>query len=62
MLLNQDLYDNLRKILNLPTSMPLGIPHYMLIGQSGKMLEPDAPRPSDPELQSIIKNSLLRDN
>ena len=59
-LLNQDLYNNLRKILNFPDSSPIAIPYYFLIGQSGKMLELNLPRPNDKRLEILINKLQLQ--
>lgn len=55
-LLNQELYDDLKKLLNISDSMPLGIPHYLLFGKDGNMAESDAPRPSDKRFEKLIDN------
>ncbi|TRZ41879.1 TlpA family protein disulfide reductase [Robertkochia solimangrovi] len=35
-----------------------GIPHYILIGKDGELLEKKAPRPSHPELMDLLESSL----
>ncbi len=35
-----------------------GVPRYLLIDKNGKIISDDAPRPSDPELESLIKKHL----
>lgn len=32
------------------------IPRYMIVGKNGKIIEPDAPQPSNPALNTILKN------
>lgn len=37
-----------------------GIPRFMVFGKDGKIVNTDAPRPSDPELKELIDTELKK--